>query len=288
MTQPKLITPRERDIGDFTVRRALPATGHRTVGPFVFFDHMGPVDFEPGKGIDVRPHPHIGLATLTYLFAGEIVHADSLGFRQPIRPGEVNWMTAGSGIVHSERTSDELRASGQRLHGIQVWVALPKAHEETKPEFLHYPAAATPTLERGRVNVRVIAGEAFGLKSPLTSFSRLVYLDMDVMARAELKIPVDYSERAIYVADGLVYLDGVAVTPGTMAVLPEGKTVLMESDGGGRAVMIGGEPLDGDRHLWWNFVSSDFARIDKAKKDWSEGRFDKVKGETDFIPLPKI
>lgn len=282
----QIIEPRIRDIGDFSVRRALPSAGCRTIGPYVFFDHMGPVDFAPGKGIDVRPHPHICLATLTYLFEGEILHRDSLGTTQSIRPGEVNWMTAGRGIVHSERTSDALRKGGQRLHGLQVWIALPQLHEEMEPSFLHYKSEDTPVIEKDRVTIRVVAGTAYGVRSKVTTVSDLFYVDLNMMARSLIVFEPLGAEQAIYVADGNVRVDGQLITQGTMAVLKAGASVELETDGGARVVAFGGEPLEGERHLWWNFVASSRARIDRAKDDWANNRFPGVEGEEDVIPLP--
>jgi len=283
----KTITPRVKQLGDFTVRRALPSANCRTVGPFVFFDHMGPVRFGKGKGIDVRPHPHVCLSTLTYLFEGEIVHQDSLGCKQTIRPGEVNWMTAGRGIVHSERTSDANRASGQLLHGIQTWIALPKPHEETEPAFYHYDADATPVIRHRRVEMRVVAGQAFNKRSPVKTFSDLVCIDINMMARSDAKIDPPAKELAVYVADGDVVVEGQFLETGTLVTLSGDKLFELSTDGGARLVLFGGEPLDGERHLWWNFVASSRARIEKAKADWQEGRFDGIDEDEEFIPLPK-
>ncbi len=282
-----LITPRTRDLGEgFTVRRVLPYARRRHVGPFVFFDHMGPVQFEPGQGLDVRPHPHIGLATVTYLFEGEIMHRDSLGVVQPIRPGDVNWMVAGKGIAHSERTRPELRESGAPLHGIQSWFALPKAHEETEPTFHHHPASSLPEIEKPGVHLRLIAGKAFGVESPAQTFAPMFYLDAQMSSGATLPLPEGYEEQAVYVAIGEVELDGNVYGEGTMLVLKPNARPKIIARGAARLMLLGGAPLDGERHLWWNFVSSSKDRIEQAKADWRAGNWPKVPGETEFIPLP--
>lgn len=268
------------------MRRILPWGGGRMVGPFIFLDQLGPVDFPAGKGIDVRAHPHIGLATVTYLYEGELVHRDSLGFEQTIRPGDVNWMTAGSGIVHSERTGDALRASGHRISGLQSWVALPTDREENDPAFFHHPAATLPDVERDGARLRVIAGSAFGLKSPVRTFSDLFYVDVDIQSGARLKIDTDYPQRAIYVAQGEIDIDGEIIAQGALALIEEGKLAVMRARTDSRLALLGGVPLEGKRHIWWNFVSSSQERIEQARQDWREGRFASVPGETEFIPLP--
>lgn len=283
-----IITPRSRDLGErFMVRRILPYAKRRHVGPFVFFDHMGPAEFAPGQGLDVRPHPHIGLATVTYLFEGEIMHRDSLGVVQPIQPGDVNWMVAGRGIVHSERTRDELRRSGAPLHGIQSWLALPQAHEETAPDFRHHPAASLPEIELPGARMRLIAGAAFGAASPVQIFAPMFYLDAVLDDEAVLPLPEDYEERAIYVAIGMVVLDGEQYEAGSMLVLKPGSGPRITAQGPARLMLLGGAPLDGERHLWWNFVSSSKERIEQAKADWRAGRFAMVPGDPEFIPLPE-
>jgi len=283
-----VIVPRTRDLGDgFMVRRALPATERRSVGPFVFFDQMGPVALAAGKGLDVRPHPHIGLATVTYLFEGEIVHRDSLGSHQPIRPGEINWMTAGRGIVHSERTDPELRRTGSRLHGLQLWVALPTSAEETEPAFHHHAADALPSVDVAGARVRVLAGTAYGATSPVKTFAPLFYVDVAMPAGCELPLPREYAERAAYVVDGGITCAGERAERGRMLVFTEGADVALRATGDARVVLLGGAPI-GDRHIWWNFVASSQARIERAKRDWKEGRFPKVPGdEVEFIPLPQ-
>jgi redox-sensitive bicupin YhaK (pirin superfamily) len=283
-----LIEARSRDLGGFVVGRVLPSAARRLVGPFIFFDHMGPADLAPGRGLDVRPHPHIGLATVTYLFEGEIVHRDSLGSHQPIRPGEVNWMTAGRGIVHSERTGPQSRRAGSRVNGLQLWVALPLAHEETEPEFHHHPAQTLPALELAGARVRVLVGSAYGETSPVKVFSPLFYADVAVPAGCELPVPDEHAERAAYVADGVVTCGNERAERGRMLVFAKGAEVVLRATTDARISLIGGAPIDGERHIWWNFVSSSEARIEQAKRDWKEGRFPKVPGdEVEFIPLPE-
>jgi len=283
-----VIVPRTRDLGDgFEVRRVLPSEERRTVGPFVFFDQMGPTVLRAGTGLDVRPHPHIGLATVTYLLDGEILHRDSLGTVQPIRPGEVNWMTAGRGIVHSERTPPELRTTGTRLFGIQTWIGLPNDREEVEPSFVHHAESALPMLEGDGKHVRVIAGEFQGARSPLAVFSETLYADAALAAGARLEVPPDYPERAIYIAEGRIAIAGDPFEAGRMLVFSPGDAILVDAIAQARCLLLGGEPLDGPRHLWWNFVSSSVERIDQAKADWREGRFPRVPDETEFIPLPE-
>jgi redox-sensitive bicupin YhaK (pirin superfamily) len=294
MTQPvtadmapeTVIVPRSRDIGGFEVRRALPSMQRRLVGPFVFFDHMGPAVFAAGTGLDVRPHPHIGLATITYLFDGEILHRDSLGSVQPIRPGDVNWMTAGRGIAHSERTDPELRASGTTLAGIQSWVALPKRDEEIDPSFVHHPRASLPVMEGEGVTLRLIAGAGFGLRAPVAVFSGMFYADAALKAGARLTLPAEYEERAIYVAKGEIEIAGQRFPEGQLLVFRPGDAIDLRASVDARVLLLGGEPMDGPRHIWWNFVSSSKDRIEQAKADWKAGRFGPVPGETEFIPLP--
>ncbi len=282
-----VIEPRERDLGGFSVQRVLPAAGLRTVGPFVFFDHMGPSVFPPGKGVDVRPHPHIGLATVTYLFEGEILHRDSLGFEQPIRPGDVNWMTAGRGIVHSERTAPEVSAAEHRLNGIQSWIGLPTADEETEPSFFHHPADSLPEISQGPTTLRLIVGSAFGHTAPAKTFSKMFYLDAPMAAGASVTLPDEHEERAVYVAGGAVTIAGETYGKGKMVAIASDCDVAIEAADESRVMLLGGEPLDGSRHMWWNFVSSSKERIEQAKDDWANGRFDAVPGETEFIPLPE-
>jgi redox-sensitive bicupin YhaK (pirin superfamily) len=276
-----VIPQRRRDLGGFEVGRVLPFPKRRMVGPFIFFDHMGPVDFPPGipRSVDVRPHPHIGLSTLTYLFRGEIMHRDSVGSEQPIRPGEVNWMTAGRGITHSERF-EQARRSGGAMDGIQAWVALPKEQEESEPAFSHHPNL--PLVEK---NVRLVAGEAFGVKAPVPVHSPLFYLHCEVFPQDRINVPTGYTERAVYVASGLVEVDGQRVEQSSMAVLAPGAATV-HALARSTLIMIGGEPV-GERYIEWNFVSSSKERIEQAKADWRAGRMklpDLDNGE--FIPLP--
>ena len=282
-----VIAPRSRDIGGFEVRRALPSAQRRMVGPFVFFDQMGPAVFKAGTGIDVRPHPHIGLATVTYLFEGEILHRDSLGNVQPIRPGDVNWMTAGRGIAHSERTPPEIRKAEARIHGIQTWVGLPRAHEETAPSFVHHSKAALPLVEGEGSEVRVIIGTLYGKTSPVRTFAETIYADATLDAGARLTVPAEPAERAIHVVEGKVEIAEQGFEPGQLVVLRSGGAVTIIAPAGARLLLLGGEPMDGPRHLWWNFVSSSKDRIEQAKADWKAGRFAPVPGETEFIPLPE-
>jgi redox-sensitive bicupin YhaK (pirin superfamily) len=294
----KTIKPRRRDlIGGFEVGRVLPSAEQRTIGPYVFFDHMGPAKFAPGKGLDVRPHPHVGLATVTYLFEGEIMHRDSLGTEQAIKPGDVNLMVAGLGIVHSERTRTELRRAGSSLHGIQLWLALPKANEEDKPSFTHTPAAKLPTLNRGDYNVRVILGKGFGLTSPVKTYSDMVYADVMMAPRASMDLPPDHAERAIYVVQGAVEISGQVIEEGTMATFLPDLAVGMTARDKTRLMVLGGAPLDGPRALWWNFVASDPVKLKAAQAAWAaaekanfpeNGRFKLPPSETEFIPLPKM
>jgi redox-sensitive bicupin YhaK (pirin superfamily) len=280
-----VIVPRSHDIGGFEVRRALPSAQRRMVGPFVFYDQMGPATFGPGKGLDVRPHPHIGLATVTYLFEGEILHRDSLGSLQPIRPGDVNWMTAGRGIAHSER-SPQPRTAGGPLAGIQAWVALPKRHEETEPAFAHHPAASLPASEGEGVALRLIAGAGFGMRAPVEVFSDMFYADAVMRPGARLTLPVEHEERAIYVVTGRVDIAGQGFTAGQLLVFRAGDAIDLRAEGPARVMLLGGEPMDGPRHLWWNFVSSSKDRIEQAKSDWKSGRFAPVPDDAEFIPLP--
>jgi redox-sensitive bicupin YhaK (pirin superfamily) len=290
-----VIEPRERDLGDgFFVRRLLPAGPQRAVGPFLFFDHFGPTQLAPGKGMDVRPHPHINLATVTYLFEGAIVHRDSLGSVQEIRPGDVNWMTAGRGIVHSERTGPAMRAAGSVAHGLQLWVGLPRADEETAPAFHHHPAATLPAFDVGGATLRLLAGEAFGRRSPVRTFSPLTYLDIALPAGASLELPPERGERGVYVISGSVSCGGVVHQPHRMLLLASGRPVRLAADIATRAVLVGGEPFPEPRHIWWNFVSSSTDRIEEAKRDWlsrrgdAQGPFPLVPGdESEFIPLPE-
>lgn len=282
-----IISPKERDLGGFSVRRVLPDVNRRTVGPFVFFDHIGPAAFGPGKGIDVRPHPHIGLSTVTYLFEGEIIHRDSLGFVQPIRPGAVNWMNAGRGIVHSERTGEEERAAQTRLHGIQSWVGLPLAMEQIEPGFHHHPAETLPEIEFDGGRLKLIAGTLEGVTSPVESLSPIFYGDATLNAGSGMTLPAALGERAVHVVEGRIRVGGTTVEATRMAVFKDGVDVDLHADEPVRFMVLGGAPLEGARHVWWNFVSSSPERIEQAKDDWRQGRFGTVPGEDEFIPLPE-
>jgi redox-sensitive bicupin YhaK (pirin superfamily) len=283
-----IIEPRLRDLGGgFSVRRVLPFAKMRAVGPFVFFDHFGPTVFAPGQGMDVRPHPHIGLATISYLFEGEIMHRDSLGNAQPIRPGEVNWMTAGRGIAHSERTPPGLRKNGSRLCGIQSWVALPRKFEETAPQFVHYAKDAQPVIAGDGKTLRLIAGSLYGKRASVEVFSGMFYADAEMEAGATLELDVEHAERAAYIVTGAVEFAGTRHEAGRMLVFRGGAPVMLAAREPARLMLLGGESLDGPRHIWWNYVSSSEARIEQAKADWKEGRFAKVPGDDEFIPLPE-
>jgi hypothetical protein len=279
------IQPRVRSLGEFDVRRVLPAAKRRMVGPFVFLDHMGPAVFPPGSGINVRPHPHIGLATITYLFEGEIMHRDSLGYRQLIQAGAVNLMTAGSGIVHSERASDDLDETS-RLHGIQSWIALPLDLEEMEPTFLHYPATSLPERVVDGCTLRVIMGSAYGLQSPVLTYSPTLYLEATLPPDRALVLLDEAQERAVYVVSGSVAIGDDVYGEGTLAVLREGATAPVRAQVATRVIVVGGAPV-GPRHIWWNFVSSSEARIERAKRDWAEMRMGTVAGDPEYIPLPE-
>ncbi|MCI0518203.1 MAG: pirin family protein [Woeseiaceae bacterium] len=283
----RVITPGRRSLADLDVRRALPQRSQQRVGPFIFFDHMGPADLPPGKGIDVRPHPHIGLATITYLFSGAIRHRDSLGYDQVIVPGEVNWMTAGRGVVHSERTPQAERVSGSHLHGIQAWIALPTDKEEIAPGFAHYSAKQIPQLRQPGARLTVIAGSAYGESSPVETASETLYIEADLDAGATLDLPQNANELALYVVNGELDVEGETVQSGTMAVLSEDRSSACRARSDCKLMILGGAKLPGERIVWWNFVSSHRERIELAKTDWTEGRFDRVPGETEFIPLPE-
>ena len=283
------LTGHEHDLGDgFIVRRLLPSGVRQAVGPILFFDHFGPVTIAPGKGNNVRPHPHIGLATVSYLFDGAIMHRDSLGSVQQIEPGAINWMTAGSGIVHSEREPEELHNAEYKLHGIQLWAALPIAHEETAPTFIHTPADSIPHVQQGDANVRVLIGSAFGATSPVKTFSETLYLDVQLAQGGKFNLPVLAEEMAVYPLDGALGIGGETVEPGTLAVLRAGTAVDIEAAGASRFMVLGGEPLESHRFMWWNFVSSRKERIEQAAADWEAQRIGKIAGGDEFIPLPPL
>jgi redox-sensitive bicupin YhaK (pirin superfamily) len=282
-----IVDGRRRNVGSFEVRRVLPSRAFRLVGPFIFLDHMGPLALPPGEGIDVWPHPHIGLATVTYLLDGELIHRDSLGSQQSIQPGAINWMTAGRGIVHSERSGPEARRSESNFHGLQLWVALPTADEEIAPAFHHYAAESLPSIHRDGSTIRVLIGSAYGTESPVHTLSPVFFIDVVMPAGGALEIPDLYAERAAYVVDGAVTADAERVAAGKMLVVTTGTNPVLRAESDTRLVLLGGAPTDGPRHIWWNFVSSSPERIDQAKRDWKEHRFPLVPGdETDFTPLP--
>jgi redox-sensitive bicupin YhaK (pirin superfamily) len=282
-----MITPRSKDLGGFSVRRILPFMKKRTVGPFIFLDHAGPAVVSATSGIDVRPHPHIGLSTVTYLFEGVAFHRDSLGSAQEIRPGAINWMTAGRGIVHSERTPTEVRRQGGLIHGLQSWVALPHAHEETEPEFFHYAKTTVPEFSELGVPLRLLVGTCFGHKSPVKVYSDMFYLEIKWKKGQRFTIDGRTREVAVYPITGDVRVAGEHVSAGTMAVARVGHEIEVEALTDLHAVCLGGEPLDGPREIWWNFVSSSKERIERAKTEWREHQFPPVPGdEKDFIPLP--
>ena len=275
----------EKDLGEFTVRRLLPVKGCKNVGPFVFFDHFGPVDFGPGQGIDVRPHPHIGLSTVTYLIDGEILHRDNLGVVQSIKPGEINLMVAGKGIVHSERTAPEVRSSGQKLHGLQLWIALPAADEESDPAFYHYDESEIPELSIDGCRIKVLIGSAFGLNSPVLTHCSTLYIECHLDPGASLDLPEGVEEMAIFVISGQISVGKDTVEKHAMAVLDTSNLEPVTTIEDSHFVITGGESL-GKRHVYWNFVSTSQARIEQAKTDWQQGNFSSVPEETDFIPLP--
>jgi len=277
---------RLRPVGHLEVRRLLPAAKRQAVGPFLFFDHFGPEEFEPFNGADIGPHPHIGLSTVTYLFEGSLVHRDSIGSVQPIEPGAINWMTAGRGIAHSERTPPELRTVRRRAHGLQLWAGMPKALEDGEPGFSHTASSAIPADERERAQVRVLVGRAWGMESPVTPVSETLYLDISLPAGGRLDIPELAQERALYAVDGTYQLEGKRIAPYAMAVLPAADTVRVEAETPARIMLIGGEPLDGPRFIWWNFVSSKRETIRAAAAEWSAHQTPRIEGETDWVPLP--
>ncbi|MBT2332594.1 pirin family protein [Variovorax paradoxus] len=285
--QTQLLQPHDKDLGGgFKVRRLLPAAQRRSVGPFVFFDHFGPATEQPGTEHDVRPHPHIGLSTVTYLFEGAMMHRDSLGSVQEILPGAINWMTAGRGIVHSERKPERLKADTYVNHGLQLWAALPQTREEVEPSFEHTPANAIPELNEQGVAVRVLVGEAFGQRSPVKTLALTLYLDIALPAGGRFELPALAPELAVYVVDADARVNGELIPVHTMAVLPDGQGAVLTSDTAARLMVIGGETLDGPRYITWNFVSSRRERILEAGSDWAAQRMGHVPGETEFIPLP--
>ncbi len=283
----RVIPARDKDLGGFFVRRVLPVAGHRMVGPWIFFDHMGPADFPPGQGVNVRPHPHINLATVTYLFKGHILHRDSLGTRSVISPGDINLMVAGRGIVHSEREEEEGLKITRHLDGLQLWLALPEADEEMDPAFFHYPSEDIPAFNENGVAVRVMMGAAYGLKSPVKTYAETLYAEAKLKTGRTLQIPMGVTERAVYVCDGELGIEGLRVGKYSMVVLAPGQFAQVQAMVDTHFVIIGGEHLS-ERHIYWNFVSSRADRIEQAKADWKAGRFPRVPGDDiEFIPLPE-
>lgn len=282
-----VVTPRARDIGGFTVSRVLPSAKRRAVGPFVFFDQMGPARLPAGQGLDVRPHPHIGLSTVTYLFEGEMLHRDSLGTVQPIRPGDVNWMTAGHGVAHSERSPEHARAREQALAGIQAWVALPLGEEECEPGFLHIGAETLPELDGEGCRLRLVSGSAFGARSTLDARQDFLYADCHMNTGASLQLEPDYPERGLYLVAGALEIAGERFEAGQLLVFRAGVPARIDALSDARFMLLGGEPLEAPRYIWWNFVSSRRERIEQAKADWRDGKFAAVPGEEEWIPLPE-
>jgi redox-sensitive bicupin YhaK (pirin superfamily) len=282
-----VLRPHSRDLGGFVVRRVLPSFARQTVGPFIFFDHFGPVDLAPGEGLDVRPHPHIGLATVTYLFDGTILHRDSLGSVQRITPGDVNWMTAGRGIVHSERSAPEDRAAGMRMHGLQTWVALPLELEDAPPSFTHVAGAALPRLDVDGVQIVVVAGHAFGARAPTPVLSATLYAAAVLPQGATLGVPAEHEERGVYVVSGDVDVDAMPIPEAHMAVLEAGAEARIAARSPATVMLVGGAKPDGERIIWWNFVASSPARIEAAKAKWRDQAFGTVPGDNEFIPLPE-
>jgi redox-sensitive bicupin YhaK (pirin superfamily) len=282
----QLFDARERDLGGFVVRRVLPAAGRQMVGPFIFFDHIGPTQFEPGHGIDVRPHPHIALATVTYLFAGSLEHRDSLGNVREIRPGDVNWMTAGRGIAHSERTPRLARAAGEKIHGIQSWVALPDGHEDVEADFTHYPAQVLPQRMLDGIELSVIAGHAFGMRSPVATLWPTLYVHAKFAPETVLKMPPEHAERAVYVVHGGLAVGETQVAEGQLAVLEAGTEPTLRALGASQVMLLGGSAFPTPRFIWWNFVASSLDRIELAKERWAKRQFAPVPGDPEFIPLP--
>lgn len=284
-----IITPRARDLGGFEVRRALPSSERQMVGPFIFFDQMGPAEFVLGEGLDIRPHPHINLATLTYLFRGEVLHRDSLGTEQIIRPGAVNLMTAGEGIVHSERMDEQYKQRGPELYGLQTWLALPEQKEEIAPDFTHHTEEETPVIEDQVSHVRLVVGSAWGRESPVPTYSDTLFADVMLQPDGQLPVDDDHEERAIYTVSGRIGIGREEFGPGQLLVLRPDEALTVRNAGHqeARFALLGGASMDGPRYIWWNFVSSRKERIEQAKAEWRKGQFDTVPGdEEEFIPLP--
>ncbi len=289
-----VLEPKSKSLGAFSVRRVLPSSKQKMVGPFIFFDHMGPAEFKPGSGVDVRPHPHVCLSTVTYLFEGTMLHRDTLGTEIEITPGAVNWMTAGKGISHSERSPEPLMKSGHRLHGIQTWVALPKSHEEIDPDFEHHPADTLPMTDLNGINIRMIAGEGFGLKSPVSFPHPIFYAALESQSGGSLSLPEEVIERAFYVVEGKTSFAGETYTEGQMVILEPGGSPELTLSENTRVMVAGGAPMDGRRWIEWNFVASSPERIEQAKTDWrasiagnwKDTPFSMPPNEDEYIPLP--
>ena len=281
-----VVGPRLRPLEGVTVNRVWPTARRRLIGPFVFLDHLQPVDLPAGKGLDVPPHPHIGLATVTYLFAGELMHRDSLGIVQPIRPGELNWMTAGRGIAHSERSTDDERARASRIHAVQAWVALPRASEQQEPRFEHVGSNDLPRFAIGDAELTLIAGAAYGRTAPVTTASPLFYVEARLAAGGALEVPAELGERGVFIVDGAIAIDGTLCEAGRLLVLKTSRPCRIEARAAAHLMLLGGAPLDGERVIWWNFVASDAALIEAAKADWARERFPAVPGETERMALP--
>ena len=281
-----VVGPRLRPLVGVTVNRVWPTARRRLIGPFIFLDHLQPVELPAGRGLDVPPHPHIGLATVTYLFAGELMHRDSLGIVQPIRPGDLNWMTAGRGIAHSERSSDQERARSSRIHGMQAWVALPRASEREEPRFEHVGGGGLPRFTVGDADLTLIAGTAYGRTAPVTTASPLYYVEARLAAGSALEVPAELGERGIFIVEGAIAIDGTPYEAGHLLVLTPAHQCRVVAREATRLMLLGGAPLDGERLIWWNFVASSTALIEAAKADWAAGRFPAVPGETERMPLP--
>lgn len=281
-----IVGPRYRDLVGFKINRVWPTPKRRLIGPFIFLDHLMPAILEPGQGLDVPPHPHIGLATVTYLFDGELVHRDSLGIEQVIRPRDLNWMQAGRGIVHSERSSRAARAGLSRLHGLQAWVALPRAAESLEPSFAHYPQSDIPTVRQDGADFAVVAGTAFGATSPVATSSELFFVDAKMRPGAQLAIDERLGERAAYVASGRIALDSTSYSSGRLLVFESGAAVTITAMTQARLLLFGGAPLGEDRYVWWNFVASTPEAIESAKSDWRAQKFPAVPGDREFMPMP--
>lgn len=279
------LTSTEKDLGGFMVRRLLPVGGYKNIGPFVFFDHFGPLDFAPGEGMDVAPHPHIGLSTVTYLFEGKILHRDNLGIVQAVEPGEINLMVSGKGIVHSERTAPEIRVTGQRSHGLQLWLALPGEDEDCDPAFYHYSAAEIPSLSENGCQIKLLIGEAYGLRSPVFTHCPTLYLECQLESGAKLTPPDDIEELGVFVISGQVKIGNDTINQHQLGILDTSQLESLTASKPSHLVVIGGEP-QGKRHIYWNFVSTSRDKIERAKREWQAGKFPPVPGETEFIPLP--